>query len=162
VDAFPNETFEGVVTLIATKGANVNNVITFDVKIQLTDVKALQLKPEMTANVTIEVAQKPNVVYLPNEAILHSPRGATVQKVVNNDNPKKPKTQEIPVTLGVVGDTQTEIIRGLRVGDVIVLDAVEPSSQWRRNGGPKDSSGQRNGQVGGGGGSRAMMRSMGR
>ena len=53
MNPFPDETLADVATVIVPKGVNINNVITFDVKIQLTDAKALQLKAKITANVTI-------------------------------------------------------------------------------------------------------------
>src|SRR5262249_12618539 len=53
VDAFPGRRFRGKVVRIATRGVNVSNVVTFEVKIEVLGENKTLLKPEMTANVQI-------------------------------------------------------------------------------------------------------------
>jgi HlyD family secretion protein len=68
-DAFPNDRFRGEVVRIATKGQNVSNVVTFEVKIEVTSRNKSKLKPEMTANVEIVAADKTGALLLPSAAI---------------------------------------------------------------------------------------------
>jgi len=72
VDAFPKETFSGVVTQIRMNPTTVQNVVTYDAVIDFVNAD-LKLFPGMTAYVTIPVAQVQNVVKLPNAALRFRP-----------------------------------------------------------------------------------------
>ncbi len=65
VDAFPNLTFQGKVTDIRNAPVTVQNVVTYDVVIQVKNPE-LKLRPGMTANASILVAQRENVLKIPN------------------------------------------------------------------------------------------------
>ena len=65
VDAYPNRTFHGVVTQVRNAATTVNNVVTYDCVIGVTNAD-YKLKPGMTANVSIIVAQRQNVLIIPN------------------------------------------------------------------------------------------------
>jgi HlyD family secretion protein len=68
VDAFPNRTFEGRVSQVRNAAKTVSNVVTYDTIIDV-DNRDLRLRPGMTANVSIVVAQRDNVLRLPNAAL---------------------------------------------------------------------------------------------
>ncbi|HYL20375.1 MAG TPA: efflux RND transporter periplasmic adaptor subunit [Gemmatimonadales bacterium] len=72
VDAFPKETFTGVVSQIRMNPTTVQNVVTYDVIIDFAN-PALKLFPGMTAYVTIPVATVEDVVKLPNAALRFRP-----------------------------------------------------------------------------------------
>ena len=57
VDAFPTETFNGIVEQVRLQPAVVQNVVTYSTVIAVPNPE-LKLKPGMTANVNIEVARK--------------------------------------------------------------------------------------------------------
>ena len=65
VDAYPNRTFHGVVTQVRNAATTVNNVVTYDCVIGVTNAD-YKLKPGMTANVSIIIAQRQNVLIIPN------------------------------------------------------------------------------------------------
>jgi HlyD family secretion protein len=65
VDAYPNRTFHGVVTQVRNAPTTVNNVVTYDCVIGVTNAD-YKLKPGMTANVSIIVAQRESVLTVPN------------------------------------------------------------------------------------------------
>ena len=67
VDAYPNRTFHGVVTQVRNSPTTVNNVVTYDCVIGVTNAD-YKLKPGMTANVSIIVAQRQNALTIPNGA----------------------------------------------------------------------------------------------
>ena len=75
VDAFPNLTFRGKVTDIRNAPMTVQNVVTYDVVI-LVKNPDLKLRPGMTANASILVAQKENVLKIPNAALRFRPEFA--------------------------------------------------------------------------------------
>ena len=75
VDAYPERTFRGKVSEIRNAPLTVQNVVTYDVVIQV-DNKDLKLKPGMTANVTIVVAHREGVLKIPNAALRFQPQMA--------------------------------------------------------------------------------------
>lgn len=72
VDAFPYRTFRGKVKQIRNSPITVQNVVSYDTVIAV-DNDDLKLKPGMTANVSIIVAQKSNVLKIPNAALRFRP-----------------------------------------------------------------------------------------
>jgi HlyD family secretion protein len=75
VDAFPDRTFVGTVGQVRQAPITVQNVVTYDVVVNVPNPELL-LKPGMTANVTIVTAKRDNVLRVPVEALRFSPRGA--------------------------------------------------------------------------------------
>jgi len=93
VDAYPERTFQGKVFEIRNAPQTVQNVVTYDVVIQV-DNKELRLKPGMTANVTIVVAHREGVLKVPNAALRYIPQDTktTVAAVSTNGN-SSPKSE---------------------------------------------------------------------
>jgi HlyD family secretion protein len=75
VDAFPNLTFQGKVTDIRNAPLTIQNVVTYDVVIQVKNPD-LKLRPGMTANASILVARKDNVLRIPNASLRFRPEFA--------------------------------------------------------------------------------------
>jgi multidrug resistance efflux pump len=63
-----NEFFEGRVVRVATKGVNSSNVVTFEVKIEITSENRVKLRPEMTGTAKIICAARPDVLAIPASA----------------------------------------------------------------------------------------------
>jgi HlyD family secretion protein len=72
VDAYPNEAFAGAVQQVRLQPTTVQNVVTYQTVIDVPNPQ-LKLKPGMTANVTIEVARRNDVVRLPSAATRFRP-----------------------------------------------------------------------------------------
>jgi HlyD family secretion protein len=72
VDAYPGVRFEGVIRQVRLAPINVQNVVTYNVVVAVAN-EDLRLKPGMTANVSIIVAQKDQVLKVPNAALRFSP-----------------------------------------------------------------------------------------
>src|ERR1700731_1036741 len=68
VDAFPKDTFHGVVSQVRMNPTTVQNVVTYDTIIEF-DNPELKLFPGMTAYVSIPVTTAQNVLKLPNTAL---------------------------------------------------------------------------------------------
>jgi HlyD family secretion protein len=75
VDAYPEKTFRGRISEIRNAPTTIQNVVTYDVVIQV-DNRDLFLKPGMTANVTILVAHREGVLKIPNAALRFRPEFA--------------------------------------------------------------------------------------
>ncbi len=87
VDAFPNRTFHGTITQVRNAPQNSNNVVTYQTIISV-DNPDLKLRPGMTANVSIIVARRANVVRVPNATL--RVRMPDEIKVVQAGDPPKP------------------------------------------------------------------------
>jgi HlyD family secretion protein len=72
VDAFPKDTFHGVVAQVRMNATMVQSVVTYDTIIEFANPD-LKLFPGMTAYVTIPVATAKNVVKVPNTALRYKP-----------------------------------------------------------------------------------------
>src|SRR6266404_4096302 len=76
VDAFPTHTFHGKVTQVRNAPITVQNVVTYDTVIGVSNPD-LKLKPGMTANVSIIVTHKDDVLQIKNAALRYRPAEAT-------------------------------------------------------------------------------------
>src|SRR5262245_23677788 len=72
VDAFPSRIFHGRVAQVRNAPITVQNVVTYDTVIEVNNAD-LKLKQGMTANVSIMVAHKDNVLQLKNAALRYRP-----------------------------------------------------------------------------------------
>jgi HlyD family secretion protein len=76
VDAFPMQTFQGKVVQVRNAPITVQNVVTYDTVIGVSNPD-LKLKPGMTANVSIVIAHKDDVLQIKNAALRYRPPDAT-------------------------------------------------------------------------------------
>lgn len=72
VDAFPKDTFQGVVSQVRMNATMVQNVVTYDTIIEFANPQ-LKLFPGMTAYVTIPVATVQDALKVPNTALRYKP-----------------------------------------------------------------------------------------
>jgi HlyD family secretion protein len=72
VDAYPYRNFRGVVTQVRNSPTTVNNVVTYDCVIGVTNAD-YKLKPGMTANVSVIIAQREDALNIPNSALRFRP-----------------------------------------------------------------------------------------
>jgi HlyD family secretion protein len=76
VDAYPNDVFRAKIAEIRLSPQTVQNVVTYSVILSI-DNSEMKLRPGMTANITITVDQRDNVVKIPNVALRYTPPGLT-------------------------------------------------------------------------------------
>jgi HlyD family secretion protein len=115
-DAVLGREYHGKVIEVSRVGTSVQSVVNFSVTVELTDPDA-DVKPGMTASVTITIQSLDNVLLVPNGAV-HLVSGQRVVYVLRNG-----QLSEIPVTLGASDDTRSEVTSGdLSAGDVLVLN----------------------------------------
>jgi HlyD family secretion protein len=72
VDAYPTEQFAGVVDQVRLQPTVVQNVVVYSTVIEVPNPQ-LKLKPGMTANVSIEIARRTNVLRVPTAALRFRP-----------------------------------------------------------------------------------------
>ncbi len=129
VDAYPEKIFSGVVSNVSQKANVVSNVVYYSV---LVDVDAAEnlLKPTMTARVSINVAERNNVLVVPLAAV--KANNGQQYVVVEKDG----KTQNAPVTTGLASEDKIEILSGLEEGDsIVVSQAKAPLTNGGKGGG---------------------------
>lgn len=75
VDAFPGKDFDGKLQEMRLNPVNVQNVVTYNVVINVENPEQT-LKPGMTANLTITIDERNNVLKVPNSALRFRPENA--------------------------------------------------------------------------------------
>ena len=79
VDAFPGKDFDGKLQQMRINPQNVQNVVTYNVVIDVSNPEQ-KLKPGMTANLTITIDERNNVLKVPNSALRFMPQDASGQR----------------------------------------------------------------------------------
>jgi len=133
VDAFPKEPFTGTVVQVRNAPISIQNVVTYDVVIQV-DNLALKLKPGMTANVAIITAHEDRTLRVPNAALRFRPPGVPIDKtktaVWTLDAQGQP--QAVTITPGIADQQFTQVREGtVREGDAVIvgMEAAEGQEQ---------------------------------
>ena len=83
VDAFPGKEFDGKIAEMRLNPVNVQNVVTYNVVINVENPEQ-KLKPGMTANLTITIDERNDVLKVPNAALRFTPQDGSRQR--NNAN----------------------------------------------------------------------------
>ena len=162
VDAFPNDTFQGLVTQVRQQATTESNVVTYEVVISAPNAD-LKLKPGLTANVTIYTLEKNDVLTVSAKALRFSPK----QELIAEDETiqdaegaahklwvQEGKTfRAIAVETGVSNGTLTEITSGIKAGTQVIADMVfgevadESASSGNKNPfmpGPRNNNNKKN------------------
>lgn len=131
VDAYPETRFQGRVTQVRNSPVTSSNVVTYVVVIGV-DNHDLRLKPGMTANVTLEVDRRENVLRLPAAALRFKPKlagpaapvrpgppGARLVYLLEGQGDIRP----VPVRTGIGDGSLVELVAGdLKEGDQVVVE----------------------------------------
>ena len=84
VDAFPSKEFKGTIQQMRLNPQNVQNVVTYNVVFDV-DNPEQKLKPGMTANLTITIDERNNVLKVPNSALRYRPQTTANQDRSGNN-----------------------------------------------------------------------------
>jgi HlyD family secretion protein len=131
VDAYTDTTFKGKVWQVRQAPIIVQNVVTYDVVIEVNN-RELKLMPGMTANVSIVIQTRHDALRITNAALRFrmsekkpSGAGAGEKKgpaiwILEND-----KTKRVPITPGISDGNYTEIVSGgLKEGQQTIVEAL--------------------------------------
>ena len=136
IDAYPEETFRGVVAQVRNAAVTVQNVVTYDVVVTV-DNRDLKLKPGMTADVSIITSVVKDVLRIPDAALRFKPavqgrpapapggRGPAVW-IEESGQPVR-----VPVKIGMSDGSFTELVSGgLKEGQPVIIESLaKPRSQ---------------------------------
>ncbi|HEY9694094.1 MAG TPA: efflux RND transporter periplasmic adaptor subunit [Oculatellaceae cyanobacterium] len=115
-DAYPDQTFKGLVRLVSPEAVLEQNVTSFEVRITL-QTGTQQLKSGMNVNVTFLGKQLPQAMLVPTVAIV-TEKGQTGVLVPDAKN----QPQFRSVTIGASIQDQTQILQGIQEGDRVFID----------------------------------------
>ena len=124
VDAFPEDVFKGSVTQVRLQPTTESNVVTYEVVV---DAPNPDLKPGLTANLTIYTMQKDSVLLVPLKALRFQPENAP-EPVADSANPRarvlwtqSPQgLQPVNVMTGDNDGIFAEITGDIKEGDKVV------------------------------------------
>ncbi|MDE3090785.1 MAG: efflux RND transporter periplasmic adaptor subunit [Chloroflexota bacterium] len=118
LDALPGKTYTATVAAISPAGTITQGVVNYPVILTVTNADSA-IKPGMTANVSVVVDQRSNVLVVPLRAVHAQGNQKTVTVQVNG------QTVQQTVTTGLSNDQSVEITKGLQPGDVVVLNQTQ-------------------------------------
>jgi HlyD family secretion protein len=138
IDAYPNQTFSGVVTEVGSSPMTRNGISTgseavdFEVKIQLSNPPA-GVRPGFSASAEIITGSREHVLAIPMQAlVVREPDSKDAKKPAASDTAKKPVEEEgvyiveadkakfVPIKTGLTGEMNVEVVSGLKEGQQIV------------------------------------------
>lgn len=125
LDAIPNHVYQGTVVKISPKGEKADNVITYEVTIEIMNPDQ-RLMPSMTANVDIITAIEKNVLTLPLVALTKL-EGSDAVLLPGTTAEKKYQRIEV----GLKNETVFVITQGLSEGDKVVLPKKDVKQEER-------------------------------
>ncbi|MFZ5831784.1 MAG: efflux RND transporter periplasmic adaptor subunit [Planctomycetota bacterium] len=133
VDSFPAREFPGKVIAIYPKAVLLENVVYYDVVVEIQGNEDKVLRPEMTASVTILLDAKTGVLAIPAKAVKRE-RGKSVVYVVQDKrrtpggaNSSMAGWSRREVHVGWKDGTWIEVVSGLQEGETI-LQAAPPDT----------------------------------
>ena len=114
VDAFPYKKYHGQISTIGVMAKEKNSIQAFPVKVEINDSDG-NLKPGMTANVTILGEKRDSIIVIPIRTIFADDEGNDIVYKVESDS----VTTSTPIKTGINNLDMVEVIKGLEVGDKI-------------------------------------------
>jgi len=147
VDAFPARTFHGKVVQVRNAPITVQNVVTYDTVIGVSNPD-LKLKPGMTANVSIMIAHRDDVLQIKNAALRYRPADAATTpqqgrttsssggRPVAGRERKSERTvyvlsgnrpKPVQIKTGISDGVVTELLEGLQEADRIITAELTPA-----------------------------------
>ena len=116
LDAIPGVVINGTVKAISPQATIAAGVVTYKASVEISPEAGIQLRDGMTVRVDIVVANKINVLVVPNAAITKKGSDRVVEVALDGG-----KTEERVVTIGVSDATSTEILSGLQAGERVMV-----------------------------------------
>jgi len=151
VDAYPDTTFNGKVWQKRQAPITVQNVVTYDVVVQV-DNRDLKIMPGMTANVAVITSTKDDVLRIPNGALRFRPADRVPEKAAGGEKKaaggekKGPaiwvlengKPKRVGIALGISDGNYTEVLSGeLKEGQPVIIESLKKGKTASAPAGPR-------------------------
>jgi HlyD family secretion protein len=152
VDAFPGETFHGIVSQLRFSPNTVQGVVTYSAVVEV-DNPEEKLRPGMTATVTIKTRESKGVARLPNSALRYHPnppegpdgkpipqapeaplpKGKGKVYVLTSEKLGDEKDEPKVVSIGITDGLFTEVMEGtIAVGTKVVTDEIDEDKDKKK------------------------------
>lgn len=175
IEAYPGVPFEGKVTRVDPQAQALQNVTSVHVRVEVDNSTPTfrLLKPGMNATCQFVIDKKSDVIKVPSEAVREDDKGRYVEVATGGKHaPPDPQTgaeadadalvditkKRVGVEVGLEGNEALEITSGLKEGEQVVTQTIEPATPTAGGtspfGGGGFGGGGRGGFGGGGGGGR--------
>lgn len=118
LNAYPNDTLQGLISLVYPLVDPVTRSVKFDIKIVNFNKNLL---PGMMASIKIPVSVKENAITVPEQSVLTSPDNKNFVFVVNKDSLALKRM----VQTGISSGNKLEIIKGLKENEKVVVSGQE-------------------------------------
>ncbi len=140
VDAFPDEVFHGTVMQVRKSPTTTQNVVTYETIISVENPEQ-KLFPGMTADVSILVSERKDVLKIPNTALRYSPPDGAVydgtppkkldrsQRLVYSTSTDGVKLKPVIIKPGITDGTDTEVTEGLKAGESVVTSTLTAATK---------------------------------
>ncbi|OGO36730.1 MAG: hypothetical protein A2147_01185 [Chloroflexi bacterium RBG_16_57_8] len=123
VDALPDLKIEGQVSFINLLPDLQSGVVVYATRIGFITPDGTGLRVGMSAGAEIIIAERTNVLIVPDRAIGRNERGQNVVIVMIGDQP-----QEKEIAVGISDGIQIEVLSGLQEGETIVVERASQQS----------------------------------
>jgi HlyD family secretion protein len=123
VDTFPDRTFHGSIENIYPQPIVKENIVYYLAIVKVSRENSEFLKPEMTTHVKIIFAEKKDILTAPNAAIKFE-KGKQVAYKATGMN----RVEKVEIQTGIRGEDKTEIISGIKEGDILATKLILPVS----------------------------------
>lgn len=147
VDTYPRDTFSGTVSQVRLSPSSEDNVVTYTVIVKVNNPD-LKLLPGMTANVSLILEQREDILVVPNSAFRFKPVDAGQQVEVGPPGPGSRKSNVAEVTVptvyllgdkgkpvkreverGITDGQSTEVLSGLSEGERVITGIIVPREE---------------------------------
>jgi HlyD family secretion protein len=142
LDAYPNQTFKGIVTEVGSSPIvnAANQAIKFKVKVRIENPPA-DIKPGLSARADILTGFRGNALVVPLQALVVRDVESKPGQTVSPDAPREQegvylmengKVRFQPLKTGLIGDLSIEVVSGLKGGETVIsgpfkaLREIEP------------------------------------
>jgi HlyD family secretion protein len=135
VDAFPDDVFHGIVTQVRMAPTTTQNVVTYETLISV-DNPEKKLFPGMTTDVSIPVAERKNVLRIPNTALRFTPpddakfeqtppaKLARNERLVYSPGSNSLTLKPVIVKAGITDGIATEVLDGFKEGGLVITSSL--------------------------------------
>lgn len=117
LDSLPGVEVKGAVERIAPTSTTINGVVSYSVRVLVEKSTEAQLRTGMTANASIVLDRRENVLLAPNWAVRRDRQSGKAFLTFKTGDTT---SEEREIKLGLRNDTSSEILTGAKTGDIVV------------------------------------------
>jgi len=122
VDTLPDKTFHGKIEKIYPQPVVKDNIVYYLAIVKVSREDAIFLRPEMTTYVRITYEQRKDTLIVPNSAVKFEQGSQIAYKIIGPN-----KVEKVKIKIGLRNEESTEIISGLKEGDIVATKIILPT-----------------------------------